>query len=117
VENLLPGEPRETFYEPFGGKYYYDGPVFDQEVSQSGVWYIYYWDTYNLGGDYVAVLGWKEVFTLKDTLRALIYTPMIRRDKELHVECPREEPKALPAPAVKPSKITTTWGNIKRGLK
>ncbi len=25
-ENVKPGEPREKFYEPFGGKWYYEGP-------------------------------------------------------------------------------------------
>ncbi|MBM3240532.1 hypothetical protein FJZ31_29970 [Candidatus Poribacteria bacterium] len=113
VENLAPGEPRETFYEPFGGKFYYDGPAFDQEVSQTATWYIYYWEPYKLGGDYVAVLGFREVFTFRDILRGLIITPMIRLDKELHVECPQK--KASQAPAIKSDKLTTTWGNLKKG--
>ena len=30
VKNKNPGEPRDTFYEPFRAKTYYDGPTFDQ---------------------------------------------------------------------------------------
>ena len=29
MENVEPGTPRETFYEPFGGKNYYKGPIID----------------------------------------------------------------------------------------
>jgi hypothetical protein len=87
VENLAPGEPRTTFYEPFSQKYYYDGPTFDQEVSEPGTWYIYFWDPYEMGGDYVAVLGFEEVFTGPDIVRALINTLLIRSNRELHTEC------------------------------
>jgi hypothetical protein len=40
-----------------------------------------------MGGDYVAVIGYKEIWYPSDILRALILTPYIRADKELHVEC------------------------------
>jgi len=86
--NLMPGEPRETFFEPFGGKFYYDGPAFDQEVTDPGSWYIYYWDPYDMGGDYVAVFGHKERFSLTDIVRALFRTPQIWFDRELHRDCP-----------------------------
>ncbi|HDS58711.1 MAG TPA: hypothetical protein ENN54_00220 [Thermoplasmatales archaeon] len=87
VENVAPGEERETFYEPFGGKSYYKSPVFDRVMNQSGTYYVYYWDPYERGGDYVAVLGRQEIFRFWDIVRALIYTPMIRLDMELHVDC------------------------------
>jgi hypothetical protein len=87
VQNKQPGEPRDTFYEPFSAKTYYDGPAFDEEVSTPGQWYIYYWDPYHLGGDYVAVLGYKEKFTFFDTLRALINTPKIWFNLVLHTKC------------------------------
>jgi len=87
VQNKQPGEPRDTFYEPFSAKTYYDGPAFDQEVSTPGQWYLYYWDPYHLGGDYVAVLGDKETFSFFDTLRALIYTPKLWFNLELHTKC------------------------------
>jgi hypothetical protein len=62
VNNLNPGEKRPLFYEPFSGKDYYDAPAFDQTVSAPGTWYVFYWDPDNRGGDYVAILGFKEEF-------------------------------------------------------
>ena len=47
---------------------------------------MYYWDPYGYGGDYVAILGKKEMFGFTDILRALIYTPLIRLNLELHLK-------------------------------
>lgn len=85
MENLEPGEERNTFYEPFGGKSYYEGPILDTNLTESGTYYVYTWDPYESGGDYVLVFGKKEIFGFFDIIRALIYTPMIRLDMELHV--------------------------------
>ena len=60
-------------------------PVFDEIVDQPGIYYVYYWDPYESGGDYVAVLGRTEFFWFIDIIRALIITPLIRRDFELHI--------------------------------
>lgn len=87
MPNLTPGEARETFYEPFGGKSYYSGPVLDIELEIPGVYYVYYWDPYQVGGDYVGVLGGEEIWNPKDIARGLYYTPYIRNDRELHGEC------------------------------
>jgi len=62
VNNVKPGEKRPLFYEPFSGKEYYDAPAFDQTVLAPGTWYVFYWDPHNRGGDYVAILGFKEDF-------------------------------------------------------
>lgn len=84
-QDVPPGSPREEFYEPFGGKSYYQGPRFDETLYTSGTYYVYYWDPFQKGGDYVAVLGYKEQFPPLDIIRALINTPLIRRDYELHL--------------------------------
>jgi hypothetical protein len=84
-QDVPPGSPREEFYEPFGGKSYYQGPRFDETLYLWGTYYVYYWDPYQKGGDYVAVLGYKEQFPPLDILRALINTPLIRRGYELHL--------------------------------
>jgi hypothetical protein len=89
VENVPEGQPRETFYEPFGGKSYFDGPVLEMEVSDPGTWYLYFWDPAHAVGDYVAVIGDQEIWGLPEILRALVVTPLIRRDRELHQACPR----------------------------
>jgi hypothetical protein len=88
VPNLAPGVTRPQFYELFGGKSYYDGPTLTKEVSTPGTWYIYMWDPYGVGGDYVGVIGDKEIWKGPDILRALMVTPIIRRDGELHRPCP-----------------------------
>jgi Putative metal-binding motif len=87
VQNGQPWTPREVFYEPFGDKWYFDGPTFDEVVSTPGTWYLYYWNPHGIGGDYVAVVGPEEIWGLADILRALVYTPMIRRGEELHTDC------------------------------
>ena len=84
-ENVAPGEPRETFYEFFGNKSYYKGPVFDGKLETIGTYYVYVWDPYESGGDYTLVIGNLEIWGPLDILRALIYTPMIRRGLELHI--------------------------------
>ena len=84
-ENVEPGEDREKFYEPFGGKWYYKGPVFEEIINKSGVYYVYCWDPYEKGGDYVLVLGKREFFGPIDIIRSIINTIIIRRDGELHI--------------------------------
>ena len=84
-ENVEPGTERETFYEPVGGKSYYYGPIFDEEISIPGTYYIYCWDPYEQGGDYSLVLGKGEFFGPIDIIRSIINTIIIRRDGELHI--------------------------------
>jgi len=85
MENVEPGSERETFYEPFGGKSYYDGPILNQIISQPGTYYIYCWDPYEKGGDYVMVIGSGEFFGPIDIIRSIVNTFIIRRDGELHI--------------------------------
>jgi len=85
MENVEPGEPRETFYEVFGNKSYYKGPVFKEELNETGLYYIYCWDPYENGGDYTLVIGNLEIWGPFDIIRALYYTPKIRRGEELHI--------------------------------
>jgi hypothetical protein len=84
-ENYGPTEDREIFYEPFGGKWYYKGPVFEEYIDEPGTYYIYCWDPYEKGGDYVLVLGKGEFFGPIDIIRSLINTLIIRRDGEIHI--------------------------------
>jgi hypothetical protein len=84
-ENVEPGTDRESFYEPFGGKSYYYGPVLDMDISEPGTYYIYCWDPYSKGGDYVLVFGKGEFFGPVDIIRSLINTVIIRRNGEIHI--------------------------------
>ncbi len=87
IPNYDQGQERPTFYEPFGNKSYYDGPEFEQVLSTPGTYYVVVWDPAGIGGDYVAVLGDKEIWWPWDIIRALIQTPKIRRGLELHTDC------------------------------
>jgi len=87
LQNVYPGDPRETFFEPFGGKSYYEGPILDEIIDIPGMYYVYFWDPYQIGGDYVAVLGWQEIWRPQDIIRGLIFTPLIRKNRELHIDC------------------------------
>ena len=84
-ENVEPGSERETFYEPFGGKSYYVGPIFEENISEPGTYYIYCWDPYEQGGDYVLVFGKGEFFGPIDIIRSIINTIIIRRNWEIHI--------------------------------
>lgn len=82
---------RETFYERFGGKSYYRGPKLER-VLAAGRYTVVYWDPRGRKGDYVAVLGKKEIWRAKDIVRALRVTPRIRRGEELHLAETKEQP-------------------------
>jgi hypothetical protein len=84
-ENVEPGFERESFFEPFGGKSYFYGPVLDESITISGTYYIYCWDPYDMGGDYVLVVGKGEFFGPFDIIRSIINTAVIRNDGELHL--------------------------------
>ena len=84
-ENVEPGAERETFFEPFGGKSYYYGPILDMDISEPGTYYVYCWDPYQQGGDYVLVIGKGEFFGPIDIVRSIINTMIIRKGLELHI--------------------------------
>jgi hypothetical protein len=84
VEHAADETTRPQFYEPFGGKSYFDGPVFDRRLTRPGDYRVCFWDREKRGGDYVAVFGYRERWGLLDILRALIRTPIIRLGWELH---------------------------------
>jgi hypothetical protein len=77
--------PRETFYEPFGNKSYYQGPTLEMDIP-AGTYRLVYWDPAGNRGDYVAAIGKYEIWGIREIIRALIVTPLIRRGKELHLD-------------------------------
>lgn len=87
VPNVEPGGNREQFYEPFGGKHYYEGPVLSENLQGIGTYMLITWDPYGLAGDYVAAVGTEERFNPRDIVRALVNTRLIRGDRELHTDC------------------------------
>ena len=87
VGNVPLGGPREVMYEPFGNQEYFEGPELTLEVQQTGTYYIVFWDPLGFVGDYVAVIGDKEIWPPADIVRAIINTPKIRNDEVLHMQC------------------------------
>ena len=55
------------------------------DISEPGAYYIYCWDPYSQGGDYVLVIGKGEFFGPADIIRSIINTMIIRKDGELHI--------------------------------
>jgi monofunctional biosynthetic peptidoglycan transglycosylase len=78
-------KPRKKFYEPFGNKSYYQGPEVSTRL-QVGEYTLVYWDPQGRKGDYVAIVGKREIWKGNDILRASIVTPIIRRGEELHLQ-------------------------------
>jgi hypothetical protein len=94
-KNVEPGEARNEFWEPIGGKcYYWLGPQswFDQEISVPGTYYIYYWNPDGFAGDYVASIGFLEgVNTPLDNLITFLISPLIKLNFENHTRCPKSD--------------------------
>lgn len=84
-------DDRPVMYEPFSGRMYWEGPVFDIEVDAPGDYQMVVWHEGGASGDYVAVIGKKEIFGPTDIWRALTKTPGIRAGKELHTSCTVDE--------------------------
>lgn len=78
------GQPRPQFYEPFGGKSYYQGPHMEPTLNP-GKYTLIYWDPAGNLGDYTAVIGKYEIWYPKDVRQALRITPIIRAGGELHL--------------------------------
>jgi len=87
IKNTEPGAERNFFYEQYSKKSYYITDYYDYTITAPGTWYLYYWDPYNLGGDYLALWGVKDSFDPGDRLKMLINLPGILSDRVMHTEC------------------------------
>ncbi len=67
-----------SFYEEFGGDYYFQGPDFKQEVGP-GTYLIEVYRPDNQG-KYVFVVGEKEEFPFDVTIRTLLLLPTLKQD-------------------------------------
>ena len=88
VPNLDPGAQRPTFFEPAGGKTYYEGVETIIEATTPGRWAIIVWDPYQMGGDYVLGTGFLEKTSPSDLRLTARNLPIIRRNGQLHTPCP-----------------------------
>ena len=89
-EDIPTGAERDSMYEVFSDQFYYEGPILDITVKESGNYWLWFWNPAGETGDYVAIIGKREVFSVEDIRRSFYNTPEIRRRGYLNVEC--EEP-------------------------
>lgn len=87
VKNTEPGQERTFFFEQYSRKSYYIMDNYEMEITEPGTWYLYYWDPYGRGGDYLAVWGVYDGFGPGDLLRMLINLPPIISDRVMHTDC------------------------------
>lgn len=84
------GANRPSMYEFFSDQFYYEGPVLDIDVAQTGDYRVVYWQPDSSSGDYVAIVGRREDFSPEDWTRSFTNTAEIRKRTYIHGGC--EEP-------------------------
>lgn len=81
------GASRPSMYEFFSDQFYYEGPVLDMDVTQTGNYRVIYWQPDGERGDYVAIVGRREDFSPADWERSFTNTIEIRKRSYIHGEC------------------------------
>lgn len=87
VKNTEPGAERNYFYEQYSKKSYYIMDNYEYTITEPGIWYLYYWDPYKTGGDYLAVWGVYDEFSPRDQRKMSSILPDILSDAIMHSEC------------------------------
>lgn len=87
VDDSPGGFDRPSMYEFFSDQFYFEGPIFRLDVEQAGEYKVYVWDERGHTGDYVAIIGRKERFSLQDMKQSAVNTMAIRGMKYLHGPC------------------------------
>ena len=87
VKNTEPGAEKTFFYEQYSKKSYYIMDNYEYTITEPGTWYLYYWDPYGQGGDYLAVWGVYDGFGPGDGLKMLFNLPAIVSDRIMHTDC------------------------------
>ena len=88
VRHDLPaGATRPSMYEFFSDQFYFEGPVLDIDVTETGNYRVIYWQPEGDGGDYVAIVGRREDFRPEDWERSFTNTREIRKRTYIHGPC------------------------------
>lgn len=88
--DIAAGTVRPSMYEFFSDQFYFEGPILDIAVEQSGDYRVIYWHPDGEVGDYVAIVGRREDFSPEDWARSFTNTAVIRERSYIHGPC--EEP-------------------------
>lgn len=86
-EQISQQGPRPILYENITNRVYFEGPTYDIWAESPGQYELIVWHENGRIGDYVAVIGKKEIFGPMDIVRALANTFKIRASKELRGPC------------------------------
>ncbi|MEO7386874.1 MAG: hypothetical protein ABIX37_08065 [Gammaproteobacteria bacterium] len=87
VRDNSPGEPRETWLEPFSGRQMWLGPEFAIDKAPAGTYSMIVWNERGETGDYIAVIGEGEVFNAPEISQVRATSPKLRDGANLMVEC------------------------------
>jgi hypothetical protein len=90
-QDLPSGPTRPSMFEFFSDQVYFEGPILDITVTEPGMYWLWFWDEAGSVGDYVAIVGKIEEFSVEDIQRSFWNTPEIRRRDYLHVDCAEPE--------------------------
>lgn len=80
-------EDRPVFFEPFGGRLMWEGPDFAIDQAAPGEYQMIIWNESGISGNYIAVVGQKEIFGPAEIAQARRVSPQLRDGKNLLVEC------------------------------
>jgi hypothetical protein len=80
-------DDRPVFYEPFGGRLMWEGPDFAIDQAPAGEYRMIIWNESGASGNYIAVVGQKEIFGPAEIAQARRVSPQLRNGKNLLVEC------------------------------
>lgn len=91
-------DDRPVFFEPFGGRLMWEGPDFAIDDAAPGEYQMVIWNESGVPGDYIAVVGQKEIFGPSEIAQAQRVSPLLRDGKNLIVDCnPQAEAQQSPA--------------------
>lgn len=80
-------DERPVFFEPFGGRLMWEGPDFAIDQAAPGEYQMIIWNESGAPGNYIAVVGQKEIFGPAEIAQARSVSPRLRDGKNLLVEC------------------------------
>ena len=91
-------DDRPVFFEPFGGRLMWEGPDFAIDDAAPGEYQMIIWNESGAVGNYIAVVGQKEIFGPSEIAQAQRVSPLLRDGQNLMVECnPQAEAQEDPA--------------------
>jgi len=78
---------RPFMYEMFSDRQYFESTRYRYDAEQSGEYRLVVWHPDGTPGDYIAILGRTENFSLADMQLAYVNTPIIRAHAEMKGKC------------------------------